>query len=215
MPGCGDEMKGLNKDLVAGLFMIGLGALFIGLGTDYAFGTPAEMGPGFMPMMLAGGLIVLGAVNCAASLAARSGAMEPWHWRPLLLVMLSILIFSATIETAGLIVAASLTVLLGRLADAEGSPWDAILTAGSVIALFTATSLFDSPTASLSAGDPIPVAALAVTSGLILALFWRWALQQTSRRIAETFVLAAGLAFGSVLVFTNGLGLAMKTWPWG
>jgi hypothetical protein len=215
MPGCGDDMNGLDKDLMAGLFMIGFGLLFIGLGTDYAFGTPAEMGPGFMPKLLAGGLMALGAINCAASLAARSEAMEQWHWRPLLLVMLSILIFSVTIETTGLVVAASLTVLLGRLADAEGSPRDAVLTAGSIIALFTATSLFDSPTASLSAGAPVPVAALAVTSGLILALFWRWVLRQTSRRIAETFVLAAGLAFGSVLVFTNGLGLAMKTWPWG
>jgi hypothetical protein len=65
-------MNGLDKDLMAGLFMIGFGLLFIGLGTDYAFGTPAEMGPGFMPKLLAGGLMALGAINCAASLAARS-----------------------------------------------------------------------------------------------------------------------------------------------
>jgi hypothetical protein len=208
-------VRSLSNDLIAGLFMIGLGLMFVYFGFDYTIGTPAEMGPGFMPMLLAIGLVALGAIKAAPSLAISGRAMEPWEWQPLLVILLSVLVFAVTIETSGLFAAAFLAVFVGRLADIDGQRGDAILLAGLIVGLLVLAALFNSRAPISSAKMFGWLAVSALVAGLSIRMLWIRLSLMSGRQIVETVLLAIGLALGSVLVFINGLGLSMKAWPWG
>jgi hypothetical protein len=46
----------LSKDFLAGLAAFGIGAAVVWGGSDYTFGTPRRMGPGFFPVVLGSAL---------------------------------------------------------------------------------------------------------------------------------------------------------------
>lgn len=52
--------KGNRADVLAGAVMIGLGTLGLLAGRDLQFGTPAMMGPGFLPDVICGILVAIG-----------------------------------------------------------------------------------------------------------------------------------------------------------
>ena len=56
-----------NKDVWAGLMLIGIGAAAIVLARDYPFGTALRMGPGYFPIVLGGLLIVFGLTSAWAT----------------------------------------------------------------------------------------------------------------------------------------------------
>jgi hypothetical protein len=108
-----------DKDILSGLFFMALGALGLWLGWDYAFGTTARMGPGFVPKLLCWLLVGTGAVVAAIGLVRRGPGMDPWHLRPLLFVLASVLVFAALIESAGLAIATIGMVLVGAAGSVE------------------------------------------------------------------------------------------------
>ena len=113
----------LTKDVLSGgLFaLIGIGTATIG--QSYKIGTAARMGPGFFPVLL--GLIVAGIGLAMLVKALRrpdlSTVVDTWEIRPLVFVLASILLFSALIDTLGVIVAAAALILCSRLGGREGS----------------------------------------------------------------------------------------------
>ena len=147
-------MTQIDKDIWGGLFFIALGAAGLWFGADYAFGSSARMGPGFLPKLLCWSLVGLGLIVFLIGLTRSAGPMDRWDMRPLLLILAAVLVFAALIERAGLVAATMGLTLVGAAATSDT----------------------------------------------------RW---------GETLILAAGLAAASVLVFVKGLGLAMKTLPWG
>lgn len=107
-----------HRDFWAGVMFFAIGAGFAGFAQQYALGTPARMGPGFFPTLLGVLLALLGAAIMLGSLAG-SGSIEriaPVRWRPLALILLSVLLFALALPKLGLIVAIVLLVGVSALA---------------------------------------------------------------------------------------------------
>ncbi len=103
----------------AGLLFAAIGAAALIGGRSYPLGTPARIGPGFYPLLLAILLLALGAA--AALTALRPPVMQrvqDWPLLASLLVLSGVVVFALLIERAGLI-AAGLGLMalacLGRL----------------------------------------------------------------------------------------------------
>ncbi len=71
-----------NKDFLAGLLFILIGALAVVFARDYPMGSAMRMGPGYFPTILGGILFLLGVYVMVRGI--RSGAIVKgdWGWKP-------------------------------------------------------------------------------------------------------------------------------------
>lgn len=125
------------KDLFAGLLFTCVGALGVFIASGYAFGSALRMGPGFFPTMLSWGLIGLGAIIALRAFVIDGEAVQRIGWRPLILVLASIVIFALLVTRAGLVLATIATVLVGGFAAREAGRIELVLL-GLVLAAFCA-----------------------------------------------------------------------------
>lgn len=110
-----------HRDFWSGAMFVAIGVLFAVLSQDYKLGTAARMGPGFFPTMLGSLLALLGLAiawrsTAASNAEARIGRVG---WRELLLVLLSISVFSATLPQFGLVVSVTLLIAISAFASHE------------------------------------------------------------------------------------------------
>ena len=130
----------LNRDLVAGLMFAAFGIAGLWIAADYPRGTALRMGPGYMPVALCCGLVILGAAIAIRGAAKAGVSLTRWHLRPLVLVLAAILAFALLIEPAGLALATAAIVLIGALGGAEFRLGEALLLAlglsAGTVALF-------------------------------------------------------------------------------
>ncbi len=109
-----------HRDFWAGVMFVAMGVAFALLAQDYALGTPARMGPGFFPTMLGVLLALLGAAILLQSLARGDGQrVGAIRWRPLSLVLLSVLVFALALPRLGFVVAVVLLVGISATASDE------------------------------------------------------------------------------------------------
>src|SRR4051812_5110632 len=92
------------QDLGAAVLFALIGACGLWFGRDYPFGTPGRIGPGYVPALASWGLTGIGAVLALRSVALHGPKIEVSEWRPVLLVLASVLAFAGLIEFAGLAV---------------------------------------------------------------------------------------------------------------
>lgn len=107
------------KDFCAGLLFVAFGVAAIAIARDYPLGTAARMGPGYFPRLLGILLIVLGA---ALSLRALRGAGPPlpgWRWRPVGIVLLSVVAFGLVLTHAGLVLSTIALIVIASTASRE------------------------------------------------------------------------------------------------
>ena len=102
------------KDFFAGLLFIAFGVGAIAIGSNYALGTAARMGPGYFPRILGLLLIALGLALSLRALRTSGAPIPAFKWRPLVIVLGSVTVFGLIVNFAGvalstvfLIVAAS------------------------------------------------------------------------------------------------------------
>jgi hypothetical protein len=112
-------------------FWAGLMFLIIGLGVtwgskNYDYGTAAKMGPGYFPAMLGGILAVLGAIIVVRSLFVNGEPVGRFHWKPLLMVMLSLALFGVVLQTLGLVIAIFILIIVSSLGGHEFK-WKGVL----------------------------------------------------------------------------------------
>lgn len=107
-----------HRDFRAGVMFLVIGAAFAGFAQQYALGTPARMGPGFFPTMLGVLLALLGAAIVLRSFAGNGAPQRvaPVRWRPLGLILISVLLFALALPRLGLIVSIALLVGISALA---------------------------------------------------------------------------------------------------
>ncbi len=112
----------LSKDLCSGILflLVGLGGLWWGRELD--FGSAAEMGPGFMPVVLGWLIVGFGVITIARSFWIESGVVGRLNLRPLLLITLSVVAFGLLAERAGFVLASFASVLLTTLAAERPTP---------------------------------------------------------------------------------------------
>jgi hypothetical protein len=111
-----------TQDLVGGLALTALGLFAAYYAHEhYEIGNLRRMGPGFFPVSLGLTLAVLGVLVAVPAWFRQGPAIKP-AWKTLGLVTLSLVVFSFTLKTLGLIFATALAVLLSSMAD-QGIGW--------------------------------------------------------------------------------------------
>jgi hypothetical protein len=98
---------------------LAFGVFFLYFGKDYQFGTALSMGPGYLPMVLGGALVLVGLIACGKGALTAGEVSTGWSLRPLLLLCSAFLAFSFLIEVFGLVVAAVACMLIAGLAGRE------------------------------------------------------------------------------------------------
>ena len=111
-----------EKDFWSGLMFIAVGIGFAWGSTNYRFGTSLMPGPGYFPFGLGILTSLIGAVILLKSLArGKEGAdrVEPIVWKPLLIIIGSVVLFGFTLPNLGLFIALPLLVLTSAFAGDE------------------------------------------------------------------------------------------------
>lgn len=105
-----------SKDTGAGLLFMLLGLAALYWGQELDFGTAAEMGPGFMPLVLGALIAGLGAITFARGVAKGRDQVGSVNLRPLLLILVSAVGFAVLVKPAGFVPALVAALLLAMLA---------------------------------------------------------------------------------------------------
>ena len=108
-----------NRDWIAGLLFIVLGALATVLARDYPFGTTMRMGPGYFPTMLGGILLVFGATILLRGIRSGERVKGEWGVRPLAWITLSIVLFGFLLDRVGMVPATVVTLFAAAAAGRE------------------------------------------------------------------------------------------------
>ena len=107
-----------NKDFLAGLLMVGVGAVAFYMALDYPFGTALRMGPGYFPRVLAGILVAFGLYVGIRGMRLPERVEGIWGWRPLALITAAFWVYGWLMDRAGfipsLIVLFAITTLAGH-----------------------------------------------------------------------------------------------------
>jgi hypothetical protein len=97
---------------------------------DYSLGTSARPGPGYFPLILSVIMALLGAIVLFTSLTIETEGGDPIGsiaWRPLGIIVGSILLFAVLITNVGMILTIPAVVLLASLAGDEFHWLEAII----------------------------------------------------------------------------------------
>jgi Tripartite tricarboxylate transporter TctB family len=130
------------RDFFAGLIFLFFGVLAAYLARGYPLGSTVRMGPGYFPFILCVLLALLGAAICARSLVLRGHGVEGVDPRALILVLAAVGAFAATIEPAGIIVAAALLLVIGTAASRESKALEVIALTLVLLALIVAVFVY-------------------------------------------------------------------------
>jgi putative tricarboxylic transport membrane protein len=107
------------KDFWAGLMFVTFGLFFLAASRSYKMGTAMRMGPAYFPALLGGILAAIGAVVVAQSIVVRGEKVPPLFFRPLCIVMLSLILFGYLIQPIGLVLALVVLVVVSASAGHE------------------------------------------------------------------------------------------------
>ena len=85
------------QDFWAGILFVGFGGAALWIGRVYAFGTLSKMGPGYLPAVLSGALLVIGGVLIARALAIGGPPIERSKLIPQLFILAAIVVFAGSL----------------------------------------------------------------------------------------------------------------------
>lgn len=107
------------KDFWAGVLFVSLGIAAIAISSTYSLGTAARMGPGYFPRILGILLIVLGAIIAVRGVRINGEAIPAWKWRPLLVVLGSVVLFGAIVQSMGVLISTVVLIVAASAASHE------------------------------------------------------------------------------------------------
>ena len=202
----------VDKDIWAGAFFMGLAALGLWIGADYAFGTPARMGAGFLPKVLCWALLGLGAIVTLIGVVRKGEPMEAWAWGELVAILDAVLLFGAALEVLGLEAAILGAVLIGGTGAPSPNRFERIclVFAALFLTLFLLPGFGSKVLAVTGSQSPhtiIGLLAVAACAAAVLSHARRVPLVTLVERVA----LGVGLGIVCIITFVDGLGLTMKS----
>lgn len=124
------------KDFWAGVLFISFGLAAVLIAREYPIGTAGRMGPGYFPRALGIIMIALGALLALRALKINGPKIELLSFKPLLIVLGSVVLFALVAPKFGLVVATILLILASSTADREYR-WRESMIASVVLAIFT------------------------------------------------------------------------------
>jgi hypothetical protein len=124
-----------RADLWAGLLFAGLGGLSLWVGADYSLGVASRIGPGYLPRLLGSLLLALGAFIAVRSRWTREAVDTDIAWRPVVLVLGSVVAFALVFEASGLVPAILVSVGIANFAMPENR-WTTAVVLGAILAFF-------------------------------------------------------------------------------
>ncbi|WP_127996273.1 tripartite tricarboxylate transporter TctB family protein [Piscinibacter defluvii] len=128
-----------QRDFWSGLMFIAIGLGFAWGATSYSFGQSARPGPGYFPFGLGILMAVLGGMVLFKALTIETGDGEPvgrFAWRPLLIIVGSVVLFGLLLPRLGMLIALPLLVVTSALAGDEFHWGEALLNA-AIITVFS------------------------------------------------------------------------------
>jgi hypothetical protein len=135
----GLKIRSLNN-FCAGLMFIIIGGLFALGATQYPMGTAVRMGPAYFPSILGWLTVILGTIVFVESFIVEQPRPRKIEWRPVIVVLGSVVAFAALINTGGLIAATVVQIIMSALGGHEFKWKEALISAGlmavSVWAIF-------------------------------------------------------------------------------
>ena len=123
------------KDFFAGVIFIAFGIAAIVIGSNYALGTAARMGPGYFPRILGILLILLGGALALRALRLHGSPIPAWKWRPTLIVLGSVVLFGMIVTHLGLVLSTIALIVVASAASHEFRPKEASISAVLLAAL--------------------------------------------------------------------------------
>lgn len=111
-----------QKDFWSGLMFIVVGAAFAVGALNYNFGSSAKPGPAYFPFGLGLLLAILGAMILFEALTIETDdgdRIGPFAWKPLIVILASVVVFGLTLQKLGLVVSLPLLVLISSYASDE------------------------------------------------------------------------------------------------
>ena len=109
-----------NRNALAGLMFVAIGALGLWLSRDYPVGTALRMGTGYVPRLLCWLLLALGVVVAVQGLIEKDVREDDpigfAGWRAVAVVTLALVAFGLSLERLGLVVSILLLIGIGAVA---------------------------------------------------------------------------------------------------
>jgi hypothetical protein len=118
-----------QSDFWCGLLFAAIGIATVVLAREYRMGTAARMGPGYFPTLLGYLLVFLGLTLTLPSLFMDGEKIPRVHPRPVLIILLSILVFGLVLDSIGFALSVFVLALIGTLAEPELRPRESALLA--------------------------------------------------------------------------------------
>jgi hypothetical protein len=115
------------KDFWSGLLFAAFGLAAIVIAANYPLGTAARMGPGYFPRLLGLLLVALGAALVLRGVRSKGPALPGWQWRPLLVVLGSVVVFAIIVTRVGLLLSTVALIFAASTASREFRPREALL----------------------------------------------------------------------------------------
>jgi hypothetical protein len=122
-----------QKDFWAGVLFVAIGIATFVYAARYSLGTAARMGPGYFPRILGILLAVLGGIVALRALYVPGPRVPRFHWRPIVIVLGSVVLFGAIVQPLGVALSTVILVVVASAASREFRAREALIS-GIVLA---------------------------------------------------------------------------------
>lgn len=122
-------------DLLLGLFLLLVATLTLVVTRKLGVGTAANMGPGYMPRVIAIAVILFGAFFTGRGLLRSHLGIARVQLRSLIAIPLAVALFSLLVELAGLAIASLVTIVVAAWATHEFRAKEAAIFGVAIAAL--------------------------------------------------------------------------------
>lgn len=108
-----------SRDFYSGLLFVAIGVLTVIIGANYSTGHAERMGPGYFPRALGALLMILGAISVWRSFRLQAAPIARWNWRPIVIVLGSLVAFGHIVQIVGLALSTIFLVFVASAASHE------------------------------------------------------------------------------------------------
>ena len=107
------------KDFWAGIMFLAISLATVVIAQEYPMGSAGRMGPGYFPSVLGWILAAISLVTLIGACTTRGGALEPFAWKDMALILGSVVLFGLLVRGAGLACAIPVLILVSAYGSAK------------------------------------------------------------------------------------------------